>query len=282
MENIIKVSSKRQQLVLMQNIAFSTVPKWYEATVRNLYMNIIIPRERNTQERYPLIVWLCGGAFRVVDHAVWIPELMYYAKKGFIVASVEYRTANEAPYPAALLDVKSAIRFLKAHAETYCIDKKRIAVMGESAGGTLAALAGVTGNIKKYEQGDWLKEDSIVHAVVDYYGMTDFLNDPFYEDGREVPSWMLEDFLSKSYTKEEAREASVTSYIDKNTPPFLIFHGEHDGVVPIGQSKILYEKLKKNNLKADFYTIEKAGHGDSCFYGDEVKHIISKYLLDNI
>jgi len=81
------------------------------------------------------------------------------------------------------------------------------------------------GLLPTYEQGDWLKEDSIVHAVVDYYGMTDFLNDPFYEDGREVPSWMLEDFLSKSYTKEEAREASVTSYIDKNTPPFLIFHG---------------------------------------------------------
>ena len=72
----------------------------------------------------------------VVDRSVWLPELMRFAARGYVAASIEYRTSNEAQFPAQLTDVKAAVRYLRAHAEDYSIDPGRIFAMGESAGGT--------------------------------------------------------------------------------------------------------------------------------------------------
>lgn len=151
------VQKEHEVLSLINDIAFTCVQAWYNTTRKNLMMSIICPKNRDDHEAMPLIIWVCGGAFRVVDRAVWVPEMMYFARRGYIVASVEYRTSSEAVFPGALCDVKAAIRYLRAHAKDYCIDPERVVIMGESAGGTIASLAGVTGGCRKFDDGDFLE-----------------------------------------------------------------------------------------------------------------------------
>lgn len=277
MKQTLSVELDHEVLSLITNISFSCVPAWYGATMRNLKMNVIAPKVREGHEPCPAIIWICGGAYRVVDNAVWMPEMMYFARKGYVIASIEYRTSNEAAFPAALIDVKSAIRYIKAHAQELCIDPNRICIMGESGGGTMASLAGTTGNCKEFEQGDNLQEDSTVQAVVDFYGITNMLELPV-NVGEGVPPWILQDFIGMDYTKEMAEKASAVKYVDEHTPPFLIFHGDKDPLVPIFQSDNMYETLQKQGIASDYYVIEGAGHGEDCFYQERPLKIIEAFL----
>ena len=99
---------------------------------------------------------------------MWIPMLTYYAERGFVVASVEYRLSHEATFPAPLEDVKTAIRFLRTHAEVFGIDPKKIAIMGESAGAHLAAMAATTHAHHVFEKGACADQDDSVQAAVSY------------------------------------------------------------------------------------------------------------------
>ena len=278
MKQMIRAEKSHRVLSLIPDIAFSNVPAWFGATREDLKLNLIAPKNRTGEERFPLIIWICGGSYRLVDRAVWMPELLYFAERGYVVASVEYRTAPQAMFPAALEDVKSAIRYLKAHAADYCIDKGRVVIMGESAGGTLASLAAVTGYDRRFDVGEHLGENSVVHAAVDFYGIVDMLHTPFAAAGHDVPEWLLHDFLGNDYTEQDARSASAISYIGKDTPPFLILHGSADRAVPINQSERFYDALHKNEIRSDFYVLEGAGHGEDCFYTDEIKERILLFL----
>ena len=143
MKKELNIKTEQKCWSLVNNITYAEVPFWYGATYKNLKCSICMPKVRGG-ERYPLLVWLCGGAFKVMDVDVWWPQWTEFARRGCIVASVEYRTSNEEVFPAALCDVKAAIRYLKAHAEWYGIDPEQVYVAGESAGGALASLVGVT------------------------------------------------------------------------------------------------------------------------------------------
>ena len=179
------IEKKREVLSLITDITFSNVSCWYDASRRDLKMDLILPKNRTVHSACPTIVWICGGAYRVVNRSVWLPEMMRFARAGYVVASIEYRTSNEAIFPAQLIDVKSAVRFLRAHAKEYCVDQGKIFALGESAGGTMASLLGVTGNQKELDQGDHLDQTSAVQGVVDYYGVVD-LSDASAEKDRKL------------------------------------------------------------------------------------------------
>lgn len=278
MKKTIDPQIDHEVLSLITNISYSCVPAWYGGTRRNLKMDMIAPKNRTRNRKLPLIVWFCGGGFRVVDRAIWLPEMMHFARNGYIVASVEYRTCNEEAFPGALIDAKAAIRYLKAHAEDYCIDPERICVMGESAGGTLASLAALTGGIEEFEQGDFLEVDSSVNAVIDFYGSVDLVNVTVQSAGRDVPPWLLQDFLGIDYTEDTAAKASAVSYVSEKTPPVLIFHGSSDTTVPIAQSERFYEELQKNHVDSSFYVLNGAGHGEDCFYQEQTWEIMDDFL----
>lgn len=279
MKKEITVKQKQEVLSLINDIAFSCVPAWYGATRRTLKMSIVCPKERENHEAMPLIIWVCGGAFRLVDRAVWVPEMIYFARRGYVVASVEYRTSPEAEFPGALCDVKAAVRYLKAHAKDYCIDPDRIAIMGESAGGALASLVGTTGDIETFEQGDFLDYNSKVNAVVDYYGLVDIESVDFAGTGsHDVPPFTCEDWIGLNYTKEMARNASAVHYINENTPPFLIFHGDADICVLPEQSEKMYQKLTEKKVYTEYYLLKGEGHGAAAFYQDETKEIVLDFL----
>ena len=281
MKKKISIPVKQEVLSLINDISFSCVPAWYGATMQNLKMSILCPKVRENHPPCPLIIWICGGAFRQVERAVWVPEMMYFARRGYVVASVEYRTSNRAMFPGALNDVKSAIRYLKAHAREFCIDKEKIVIMGESAGGTLASLAGVTGSYKEFDVGDNLEYDSKVNAVVDFYGLMDLMQVELGEKGNfthDVPPFVVKDWLGLDYTEEEGKRAGAINYVDENTPPFLILHGNGDVCVDLKQSEMMYETLQSKGVESEFYILENAGHGDDAFYQEETKQIVLDFI----
>lgn len=277
MRQTISVKMDHEVVSYMNGITYSCRPHWFNHTMQDLKMDIIAPKMRNGHKPCPAIVWICGGAYRVVDRSIWMPEMIYFARKGYVIASVEYRTSNEVQFPEALIDIKAAIRYLKAHAELFAIDPDRICVMGESAGGTLASLAGLTANAKEFEAGDYLYVDSSVKAVVDFYGLVDFLSNAL-NVSEGMPSWTIQDFLGTDYSEEAARRASAVTYVNESAPPFMILHGTKDEVVPVHQSEILAKTLKEHHIYSEFYLLEGAGHGTDEFYQEEVMKIVVDFL----
>ena len=270
---------EREVLALAAGIAYSVTPDWYESTYRSLKMNLLFPKERAGHAPQPCLLFVCGGAYSVVNGAVWLPEMMYFARRGYTVATIEYRTSNQACFPAALVDVKAAVRFLKAHAQAFCIDPARIVIAGESAGGTLSALAGATAGQSAYEQGDYLNYDSRVAAVVDFYGPVDLENMARPAQSEDVHNWTLEAFLGAGYSPETARAASAMAQITPDAPPFLILHGTEDALVDIRtQSDAFYERLCALGVPATYYRLRGAGHGDAAFYQDEIKEKILRFM----
>ena len=280
------VDKKREVLSLITDVAFSNVSCWYDASRRDLKMDLIVPKNRARHAPCPVLVWICGGAYRVVNRSVWLPEMLRFARAGYVVASIEYRTSNEAVFPAQLIDVKAAVRFLRAHAKEFCVDPEKIYAMGESAGGTLASLLGVTGDHREFDQGDHLDQSSAVQGVADYYGVTDLTSASAERDrmsapenhSNDVPYFAFEEFLGVGYGKDEAEKASAVRYVSDGTPPFMILHGTADTVVPMEQSDSLYNALQKNGVSCEFVKVEGAVHGDDLFYQDEMADLVLAFL----
>ncbi len=275
MREVLHIQKEQEVLSLITGVAFSNVPCWYGATRRDLKMDLIVPKVREGHKSCPCIVWICGGAFLVVNRSVWMPEMLHFARNGYVVASIEYRTSNEAPFPAQLMDCKSAIRYLRAHAKEYCIDPDRIFVMGESAGGTMACLLGTTADHPEFEQGDWLDYSSAVQGVVDFYGVTKIEPLP-HVTGGAVPYYAFDAFIGEDFTAEMGKSASALEYVSPNTPPVLILHGTEDPLVSMDQSERFYARLQENGVRTDLLIVEGASHGDDLFY----QRVMADRILD--
>ena len=279
MREKLHVKKKKELLVLITNIAYADVPGWWGSSRKNLHMNLIVPKERENGQKRPTVVFICGGAFLDVDNAVWLPEMLYFARRGYNAVTIEYRTSNEYSFPAPLCDVKAAIRFLKAHQEEYGINPEQIFIMGESAGGALASLAGLTAQKKEYDTGDFLEYDSSVCGVVDFYGVskvsmekTDVNTHP------DLPYWINDAYMGIGYTKEMADESSAVCQVTKDAPPFMILHGDADDMVDISNSEELYEALLEKGVDATYLVLEGAGHADPMFYQDEISERIYQFM----
>lgn len=279
MRKELTVETKQRNWSLATDITYATVRSWYGATYRSMKCSVCRPKVQK-DEQMPLLIWLCGGAFKVMDKDVWWPQWIDFAKKGCVVASVEYRTSNEETFPAALCDVKAAIRYFKAHAAEYGIDAERIFVAGESAGGALASLAGVTGKKENgiYDVGEWMEENSSVRGVIDYYGVVDMRTQGVRTEGNATYG-AEEQFLGIEVDRKwQQEQASAISHVSSETPPFLIFHGDQDPLVDIAQSEELYRKLCEAGVEADYYVLKGEGHGSDAFYQDEVMEIVREFI----
>lgn len=272
-----KVEHQRDVLSLIPGVVYATVPGWFNATWDQLKMDILIPKNREGHKKLPCLVWACGGGFMDVDRTVWMPEMVRIAEAGFVVASVEYRVSGEAQFPAQLQDVKSAVRFLRAHADRYCIDADHIFSMGESAGGTMASLLGVTGGIPEFDVGEHLDQSSAVQGVVDVYGLVRLTTDKVGPE-TGLPYWLMEAFIGAGYNQAQADAASAVWYVNEKTPPFLILQGTADNVVEPSQSQAMYDALIAHNVPADLIYVEGAGHGDDLIYQDAVMDKVIQFL----
>lgn len=243
---------------------------------RRLHLHLLIPNE--AKGPLPLICWIQGcafGAFGPQDTFLRLPELVQFAKNGYVVASIEHRSSQEAVFPAQIEDIKAAVRFLKERAEDYFIDPNRVGAWGNSSGGYMAAFLGTSAHIPEFdcERADQ-SPNSSVHAVVDWYGPTDFLQMGKYASSIDHNASNSPESLFVGYPIQEHPElvqrANPITYITQDTPPFLIMHGDQDDYVPYNQSELLFEALQKKGLNPLMYRVVGAGHG-SGFGEDQIK-----------
>ena len=246
-------------------------------------LQIIKPCEGD--QKYPLIVYVQGSAWKGQDLYGAIPNLSYIAVKGYVIASVEIRDTDKAQFPAALEDVKCAIRFLRKNADTYGIDPERVAVWGDSSGGHLSLMTGLT--MGDYNNGLYAEQSDEVCAVVDYFGVSNILtlgkyNDALDHDSAECPEGLLIGGRVTDNIELSKKASPVYQDLTKKLPPFLIIHGDSDNIVHVNQSIELYKTLKEHGQCATFYKVTGADHGGPGIWNLEVLNITEQFLSEKL
>ncbi|MGW1786065.1 alpha/beta hydrolase fold domain-containing protein [Streptomyces sp. NPDC002143] len=226
---------------------------------------------------HPVVVFVHGGAWILGDRHTMVPVqdtaavVTRFLDAGVAVASVDYRLAREAVFPAQLHDVKSAVRYLRRHANQLDLASDRIAVWGESAGAHLAALLALTSDRPELEGEMGVTGlSSAVVAAVGWYGIYDLAAMPELVPPKDMPfppdlaEEAVEVLLGAPATEERARPASPVTYVTADAPPFLLVHGTQDHLVPFEQSRLLQSALLTAGAEVDLVPVEGADHG---FFG---------------
>ncbi len=226
---------------------------------------------------FPAIVAIHGGAFMGGDKGTMqVDAMLQGVRRGYAVVSINYRMSGEAKFPALVQDGKAAVRWLRANAKEMLVDPERIAVWGESAGGYLASMLGVSGGVAELEDltlGN-LEQDSRVQAAVIWYGPADFLKmdadlaelglgpTPGQEHSAADSPESLILGAKISEIPERVRAADPQTYVRPGMPPFLLQHGKLDDTVPCLQSVRFAEKLRKAGGRVELDLLEGAKHAD--------------------
>ncbi len=201
---------------------------------------------------FPTAILVHGGGWVAGDKQQYITYIFKpLTDAGFAWFSINYRLAPQNKFPDDADDVEAAIHFVKANAGKYKVDTKRIALIGESAGGHLVSYVGARN-----------RPDSSVNAVVSMYGIHDFVAASVA--WKPIPHELLDLFGIKTVDADTVPlliKASPVEYISSNMPPFLLMHGSKDEDVPHQQSLEMCEKMKQAGARCELITIEGAPHG---------------------
>ena len=238
---------------------------------RPLQLDLWVPA---TEPPAPLVVWIHGGGFMFGDRR-YLPETLRpnqvfdaLLEAGLAVATIDYRHALEAPFPAQLHDAKAAVRYLRAHADELGLSTERIGVMGESAGGHIAALVGLTAHRPDLEGSHGVVgPSSAVDVVVDWYGLADLSTMPRQtlppQIAAKLPPELVvppEDHLTRGLEGTALADASPVTHVTPDSPPFLLVHGTADWLVPYAQSEQLAQALTDAGVDARLVPVEGAQH----------------------
>ncbi len=223
-------------------------------------MDIIRPRDASSTPR-PTVLLVHGGGFRGGTKEGYITLAVKLAEHGYVAATANYRLAPRNQFPAAVQDVKAAVRFLRANAAKYQIDANHIGALGGSAGGHLVLMLGLTAGVEEFEgSGPNRGQSSAVQCVVDEYGPTDFTQSYSKSvDAAEV----LPKFLGGDLDHERLAHmrSSPLNWVTPNAAPVLAIHGTADPYVAYEQSLWIIERLIAAGVPAELETISGAGHG---------------------
>ena len=209
----------------------------------DLHLDLYLPA---TPAPHPLVIWIHGGGWKFGDKA-WMFYLRKLTSQGFALASVQYRLSGTAKYPAAVDDCRDAFHWLEQNGAAYGLDTRNIFLSGASAGGQLSALIALEAGSPR------------IKAVCVLYPATDLLG----FDNKDAPHGYLPDFLGGPVNsrRAEAFEGSPVNHVGRNAPPFLIFHGDADTLVPLAQSRELNDKLHAAGVESHLVVLHGKGHG---------------------
>lgn len=265
----VPVTTLESGVVVHHGVEFATVEGF-----RPLLLDLYLPVAPGP---CPAIVYLHGGGWAVGTRrrfgralAAWSPTALdRVAQAGFAVATVDYRLSGEARFPAQLHDVKATIRWVRGNSSGLGIDPARVITWGESAGGHLAMLAGMTGDRPELEGsiGEHLGQSSAVSGVIDWYGPMNLLSlgsqhalgsDKRPDDADSWESTMVGVPLQTDPARTLA--ASPISYVHGGAPPVQIHHGNADTLVPYAQSVEFAEALRAAGGTVELITVEGSDH----------------------
>jgi acetyl esterase/lipase len=277
----------KSQISVKKGIAYTTAGR------ETLRLDLALPK---TPGPHPLVVCLHGGAWKYGDRtelsrAPLDPDLNRMsnglsmieglAARGFAAATVDYRNVPKYTFPAPLEDCKTAVRFLRAKAKEYDLDGTRVAALGFSAGGHLAALLGLTDSAAGFDGTAYADQSSKVNCVVDLFGPTDL--SLYYGNEGINKGFMVPLLGAKAKDGTELhKKASPLTYVTKDAPPFLVIHGNADFIVPIIHSERLVAKLKENGTPCEFVTVNWKGHGWSGAAARQTTETVTKFLREQL
>lgn len=254
-----------------EGLTYSMIPGY-----RPLLLDLHVPEG---VERPPVVLWIHGGAWLMGDRR--LPPVMWpigvlfqkIVDAGFAVATLDYRHSKEAPFPAQLHDAKAALRYLRRFADDLGVDAERVIVWGESAGAHLAALVGLTAGQPEWDGDEGVRTgDTRVAGVVDWYGVHDAENlelralpvDPDLIPPSHIETLAQEPLLTLTEGSvlgaDALRLCSPLTHAHRDAAPFLIMHGEMDGLVPIAQSEVFAAALEDAGADVDFRRIPGGDH----------------------
>lgn len=246
---------------------------------------------------FPLVIHIHGGGFALGDKRDGhVRTLLNLIKKGYAFASINYRLSDEAIFPAAVIDCREALRFIKSKASFFHIDPSRIATIGGSAGGNLSAMLAM-----EIPNGNFYQEKAPLDGVtpfikmaIDWFGPTDFLlmdkqaneNGISFSDHHE-PYSAESGYMGKPLLEADPKICALANpmnYISKEMAPLFIEHGQMDHLVPFQQSEIFYNALLKAGLenKVKFHPLPSADHEDKQFDSDENMSLVYSWLKENL
>lgn len=255
---------------------------------RRLLLDLYLPPDRTPA---PLIVWVHGGAWRAGSKAS--PPITALVNRGYAIASLSYRLSPEAPFPAQAQDITTAIRWLKAHAEKYRLDPQRVVLCGASAGGHLAAVAGVNAAVREFQgaESDEIADDAAVptggvQAVVSFYGASNLQSilEQSTPHGLSVRVPALQLLLRGQPTEqpELARLASPVAHVNAQSPPLLLIHGDADPQMPIAQSYELQAAYRKFQRPVELIVVKDGTHGGPQFFDEKMLNRVDIFLKKHL
>jgi acetyl esterase/lipase len=267
------ISNFPEGTILHGNIAYNN------DTLAKHILDIYVPP--NVKGKVPLVIFIHGGGWLVNDKYAD----MGYMKKtvaeiinsGYALASIDYRFATQAIFPAQIQDCNSAVSFLYDNAEKYGFDTERFALMGFSAGGHLASFQGLSNNdqVDEFFMPGTSRDFSFT-AVVDFYGPSELILFPGAIDPKSPEALLIG--AAPLDRPDLAKTASPTTYVDENDPPFLIIHGEKDDLVSPRQSQLLSSWLTVKGVENELIMVKDAPHFGEMFDVDDIRNKVINFL----
>ena len=246
-------------LTAVQSEAQSSVPTIQEK-FNLVYTNInnwegkLDYYQPKSNTKLPLVIYIHGGGWTHGNKEAEYDKFKVFLANGYAVANIEYRLANQAVAPAAIVDVNTAINYLIRNANDLNFDKNKVVIMGGSAGAHLALLAGLQSQSKIYNN-----QKFKVAAIISKYGPTDLLTwKPATAPGSASATWLADRNNDTAFVKS----LSPVNYVSNNKIPVLFVHGDQDKTVPVEQSTALFELLKKQGSPTEIYIVKGGKHGN--------------------
>lgn len=262
---ILAAKEQKPEIRVERDIVYGTV-----GDVK-LRLNLALPAEGKGP--FPAVVCIHGGGWFQGHRQDMDPMIELLARRGYAAVTVSYRLAPDAQFPAQIEDCKAAVRWLRANAGKYHINSSRIGAIGPSAGGHLACLLGVTDRIHGLEgTGGNPEQHSRVQAVVSFFGRTNFTKKTWSDD---LEKKIFVPLIGASFQDkpEWYKRISPIEYSSSKSPPFLLFHGAEDSLVPPENSADMAEKLRAAGASARVVSVEGEGHGSGDWIDKWATHV---------
>lgn len=273
-----------QRVCYIPNVTYQNVPYWFGQTRRDLKMDLLLPFDYANQAQHPVVLWLSGGSWQMMDRSSYLPELVYLAKAGYVVASIDYRMGSEGAFPCQIADVRQALTHLKSQETTYKLNLNDITLMGDSAGGHLALLAAYT-MARQTSLGLDLGPAHPIKQVVAYYAPTDLVQLQRFYDQTLAPAESF-DYLAPiafllrqmQATSMALSTASPIHYIAPDLPRTLLLQGDADHWVPFEQATMLVEALQQAHNDVELFKLVHGDHIDARFFTAPIKQAVLAFL----